>query len=87
MQITAECQIALGKVFFLVFYNNVFRVSNIALGKQLSSARSLTLNEAASVEYLFLEWATTSALALSAFRLSHIGWLFFHLPICDAPGF
>jgi hypothetical protein len=63
-------------------------VSNIALGKQLSSARSLTLGKAASAEYLFPEWATPSffgpspsALALIAFWLSRSGWLFFHLPI------
>jgi hypothetical protein len=63
-------------------------VSNIALGKQLSSARSLTLCEAASAEYLLSEWATPivfgpsqSALALIAFRLSSSGWLFFYLPI------
>jgi hypothetical protein len=59
-------------------------VSNIALGKQLSSAHNLTLCEAASAEYLFSEWATPivfrpspSALALIAFRLYRSGWLLF----------
>jgi hypothetical protein len=62
-------------------------VSNIALGKQLLSTRSLTLGEAASNEYLFLEWAppsvfgpSPSALALNVL-LSRSGWLFFHLPV------
>jgi hypothetical protein len=45
----------------LCFFINVRRVSNIALRKQLPSARGLTLGEAASVVYLFHEWATLNA--------------------------
>jgi hypothetical protein len=78
MQVVAEFQIAPLSVFLFCF-NIVRWVSNIALGKQLSSACSLTLGEDASVEYLFSEWATPSifgpspsALALHAFRLSAV---------------
>jgi hypothetical protein len=45
----------------LCFFKNVHRVSNIALRKQLPSARGLTLGEAASAVYLFPEWATPNA--------------------------
>jgi hypothetical protein len=44
-----------------MFFKNVNRVLNIALRKQLPSAHGLTLSEAASAVYLFLEWATLNA--------------------------
>jgi hypothetical protein len=45
----------------LCFFKNVRRVSNIALSKQLSSARGLTLGEATTAVYLFPEWVTPNA--------------------------
>jgi hypothetical protein len=45
----------------LCFFKNVRRVSNIALRKQLPSARGSTLGEAAFAMYLFFEWATPNA--------------------------
>jgi hypothetical protein len=44
-----------------MFFKNVRRVSNIALGKQLWSAHGLTLGKAAFAESFFTEWATPSA--------------------------
>jgi hypothetical protein len=45
----------------LCFFKNVRRVSNIALSKQLPSARGLTLGEATTAVYLFPEWVTPNA--------------------------
>jgi hypothetical protein len=63
----------------LCFFKNVRRVSNIALRKQLPSARGLSLGEAAFVVYLFLEWATLNGTLGK--HVTHCFWAF-----TDCPG-